>query len=191
MWLTAQEKVSALLTERGGRLVDNVVLVDQGPAWATFITTPRWLLTGRKNGFWGVFPPAGVSEADIAAAARFGRALVDAGHLIQSGPTTPLLSGLKAVKVKSGYIASERIAHRSFQVWGRLLRALGGPGQPLRRVALLVYVVFLITLILTVVPLGVIMRALLRPLFKNRMDRETARLEQPSGSGTERLRQYA
>ncbi len=191
MWLTAQEKVRALLTERGGRLVDNVVLVDQGPAWATFVTTPRWLLTGRKNGFWGVFPPAGVSDADIAAAARFGRALVDAGHLIQSGPTTPLLSGLGAVKVKSGYIASERIAHRSFQVWGRLLRALGGPGQPLRRVALLVYVVFLITLILTVVPLGVVMRALLRPLFKNRMDRETARLERPSGSGTERLRQFA
>src|SRR3989338_115230 len=36
MWLTAQEKVKALLVERGARLIDNVVLVDPGPAWATF-----------------------------------------------------------------------------------------------------------------------------------------------------------
>ena len=191
MWLTAQEKVIALLAERRARLIDNVVLVDQGPAWATFVTTPRWLLTGRKNGFWGIFPPAGVSDADIAKAARFGHALVDSRHLIQLRLSTPLLSGLGAVKVNPGYIASERIAHRSFQVWGRLLRAIGGPGNLARRVALLVYLVFLITLILTVVPLGMALRALLRPIFKQRMNREVLRLEQPSGSGNERLRRYA
>lgn len=190
MWLTAQEKAKALLAERGARLIDNVVLVDQGPAWATFVTTPRWLLTGDKSGFWGIFPPAGVSDADIAGAARFGRALVDSRHLIQSGLNTPLLSGLGAVKVNPGYIAGERIAHRSFQVWGRLLRAIGGPGHPARRAVLLVYLVFLITLILTVVPLGVALRALLRPVFKQRMDREVLQLERPSGSGAERLRQY-
>jgi hypothetical protein len=186
MWITAQETVKRLLAERGGRLIDNVVLIDQGPPWATFLTTPRWMLTGRKDGFWGVFPPAGVSEADIAAAARFGHALADARHLLESGLDTPLLSGLGAVRVNPGYIASERLAHRSFRIWGRLLRAVGGPGHPVRRAVLPVYVVFLITLILTVVPLGIALRALTRPLAKRRMAREVARLEWPSGSGTER-----
>ncbi len=190
MWLTAYESVQKLIAQRGARLIDNVVLVDQGPAWATFVTTPRWLLTGRNNAFGGIFPPAGVSDAAIVAAVRFGRALLGSRHLIQSGANTPLLSGLGAVKVNSGYIASERIAHRSFRVWGRLLRALGGPGQRVRRVALLLYVTFLITLILTVVPLAVIVRALLRPLLRQRLDREMARLELPSGSGTERMHQY-
>lgn len=190
MWLTAQETVKTLLTERGARLIDNVALVDQGPAWTTFITTPRWLLTGRSNAFWGVFPPAGVSPADIAAAERFGHAIVEQRHLIQSvsALNKPLLTGLGAVRVNPGYIASERLAHRSFRIWGKLLRTIGKPGNPARRAALLAYIVFLVTLILTVVPLGIVIRALLRRLLRERMHKEVTRLELPSGSGTERIR---
>lgn len=191
MWLSAQDKVKALLAERGARLLDNVVLVDQGPPWATFVTTPRWLLTGRKDGFWGIFPPAGVSEADIAAAARFGRALVDALPLLKSYSGGPLLAGLGAVKVNPRYIAGERIAHRSFLLWGRLLRAIGPPGHRGRRAVLVVYVVFLVTMILTVVPFAMAVRMLLRPLLREKLDAEVARLERPSGSGAERMTQYS
>ena len=190
MWLSAQEKMKGLLRDLGARLVDNVVLVDQGPPWATFITTPRWVLTGKKNGFWGIFPPAGVSAAEIAAAARFGRALADALPLLQSAQG-PLLSGLGAVKVIPGYITGEKIAHRSFRLWGKLLRAIGKPGNPLRRLVLVVYIVFLVAMILTVMPLSIIMRALLRPLLRKRLEAEVARLEAPSGSSTERLAQYS
>lgn len=189
MWLSAQEKVKELLAARGARLIDNVVLVDQGPPWATFVTTPRWLLTGKKDGFWGIFPPAGVSAADIAAAERFGRALADALPRVKSA-SGPLLAGLGAVKVNPGYIAGERIARRSFLVWGRLLRAIGPVGHPVRQLVLVVYAVFLITMILTVMPVSIIVRALLRPFLRRRLDAEVARLEAPSGSSTERLAQY-
>lgn len=189
MWLTAHEKVTRLLAGQGATLIDNVVLVDQGPPWATFVTTPRWLLTGKKAGFW-FFPPAGISDADLQAAGRFGRALADGLHLLQSRPGTPLLGGLRAVRVNPGYIAAERIGHRSFLVWGKLLRAIGRPGRPLRRAGLLVYCAFLVTMILTVVPVGILARALLRPLFARRMDADIARLERPSGSGTERMAAY-
>jgi hypothetical protein len=191
MWLMAQEAVKTLLAERGARLIDHVALIDQGPGWATFITTPRWLLTGRRDAFGGIFPPAGVSDAEISGASRFGRALVEQRHLIQSNLDKPLLTGLGAVKVNPGYIASERIGHRSFRIWGRLLRAIGKPGSPVRRTVLIVYIVFLIALILTVVPLGIVIRALLRPLMRERMEKEVARLELPSGSGTERIGQQA
>lgn len=191
MWLSAQERVKALLAQAGGRLIDNVVLVDQGPPWATFITTPRWLLTGKKDGFWGVFPPAGVSAADIVEAGRFGRALADSLHLLKSKASASLLHGLGAVKVNPSYIAGERIAHRSFLIWGRLLRAIGPPGHFVRRAVLLVYLVFLVTMILTVVPLSIAIRALLQPLLRRRLGAEVARLEQPSGSSIERRRQYS
>jgi hypothetical protein len=190
MWLSAQEEVKKMLAERGARHIDNVVLVDQGPPWATFVTTPRWLLSGRKGGFWKIFPPAGISNSDIRGAARFGRALAAAGHLIQSGAGGSLLSGLGAVRVNPRYIASERLARRSFRLWGGLLRAIGSPGAPLRRAVLLVYLVFLIGMILTVLPLGILVRALLRPLLKRRMDAEVTRLELPSGSGTERVTRF-
>ncbi len=191
MWLSAQEKMRAMLDSAGARLIDNVVLVDQGPPWATFVTTPRWLLTGKKAGFWGIFPPAGISDADIEGAQRFGRAIADSLHLLQSRPGSSLLSGLGAVKVNPGYIAGEKIAHRSFVLWGRLLRALGRPGSVSRRAVLLVYVVFLVGMILTVVPLGVLIRALLRPFMRRHMDAQVAQLEQPSGSSTERIAQYS
>ncbi len=191
MWLTAQEKVKMLLSAAGARLIDNAVLVDQGPPWATFVTTPRWLLTGKKDGFWGIFPPAGVSEADIAGAARFGRAIADSLHLLQSGTVPSLLAGLGAVHVNPGYIVGERIAHRSFLVWGRLLRRIAPPGSGSRKAVLLLYVMFLVTMILTVVPLGIIVRAVLRPLLRKRMDAEVVQLELPSGSATDRLGRYA
>ncbi len=191
MWLSAQEKMQALFAERGARLIDNVVLVDQGPPWATFVTTPRWLLTGKQGGFWGVFPPAGVSADAIAGTARFGRALVDGLDKLRAGSDGSLLHGLRAVKVNPGYIAGEKIAQRSFRLWGRLLRALGPPGHPLRRAALLLYAMFLVTMILMVLPISMLVRALLRPLLRGRLDTEVARLEQPSGSSNERMARYA
>jgi hypothetical protein len=190
MWLSAQETVKGLLAARGARLIDNVVLTDPGPPWSTFVTTPRWMLTGKKDRFLGILPAPGIAEQDIAAAARFGRALIEARHLIQSGAAGPLLSGLGAVRVNPAYIASERIAHRSFRIWGGWLRALGRPGAVLRRLVLLVYILFLVTMILTVLPIGVIVRAILRPLTRERIAREVARLEAPSGSGRERLGQF-
>jgi hypothetical protein len=41
------------------------------------------------------------------------------------------------------------------------------------------------------VPLGVLIRAALRPLMRRRMDAEVARLELPSGSSTERVMKYS
>ena len=186
MWLSAQEKVKKLLAGLGARHVDNVVLTDQGPPWATFITTPRWVLTGKKGGFWGIFPPAGVSATDIANAGRFGRALVNSLSLLKS-TNGPLLAGLGAAKVNPGLVAGEKIAHRSFMLWGRLLRAIGPQGNPLRRVVLVAYILFLVSMILTVLPVSMLVRALLRHVLRERLDAEVARLEGPSGSSTERL----
>src|SRR5258707_14900823 len=81
MWLLAQESVKRLIQEAGARLLDNVVFTDQGGTLATFVTTPRWLLTGRPNSFWGL-PAAGVAEEEIASAGRFGLALL---HALRAG----------------------------------------------------------------------------------------------------------
>lgn len=191
MWLTAQEKIKKLLDAAGARLIDNVVLVDQGHPLATFVTTPRWLWTGKKNGFWGIFPPAGVSEADIAGASRFGKAILDALKRTDKPLQAPLLKGLGAVKVNPGYVASERIAHRSFYVWGKLLRAIGAPDSTLRKMMLAVYAVFLVMMLITVVPIGLVIRMIVRLALKKRLDAEVRRLEEPSGSGTERIEEYA
>jgi len=191
MWLTAQEKMKALIASNGGHLIDNIALVDRGAPWTTFVTTPRWLLTGKKNGFWGIFPPAGVSREDIDGAARFGRALADGLSTLEGRPPyRSLLKGLGAVRVNPALIMGEKLAQRSFYLWGKLLRAIGRPGSLLRRMMLVVYIVFLVAMILTVVPLGAVVRAMVRPFLRRKLDAEVARLEGPSGSSTERVAFY-
>lgn len=190
MWLMAQEKVKALIKEAGGRLLDNVALVDKGNSLLTFITTPRWLLTGNKGSEAGLLPRAGIPQSEIDAAARFGHALVDGLARDKERGDEPLLQGLKAVDVDVRLIPSEKIGTRSFRIWGKLLRKVGGPGSAARKPVLFIYVVFLITLIISVVPLTMLLRTLLRPLMRKRLLEQKAYFELPSGSETTRMTSY-
>jgi hypothetical protein len=182
MWLMAQEVMKGHLQRLGARLVDNIVLTDHVHSAFTFISTPLWMLTGRRGPFLGgLVPPAGIPAAEIAAASRFGTAIAAQLPQRTAGDTSPMLQGLGAVAVNERLIASETIARRSFRIWGGLLRALGGPSSPLRRLVLVVYVIFLVTLILTVVPVSAVIKRLIAPLTRERVARQRAYFAAPSG----------
>ena len=186
MWLMAQEDVKTLLSAAGARHSDHIALVDQGSAFATFITTPRWMWTGRRDRFLGL-PPAGVSRHDIGACRRFGLAVRAALARDEERGGAPLLQGLRACTVDARLIASERVGKRSFRIWSRVLRATGRPGAVPRRILLAAYLVFLLGLILTVVPLSILVKALLRPLVRTRLEAAKLEFEKPSGAGDFRL----
>jgi len=188
MWLLAQEKAKQMLADCGARLIDNVVLVDPSPTLVTLVTTPYWLLTGRKRLL--NFPEAGISEADIAATQRFGFALRDGLRENAQRGQGPMLHGLSACVANPKLYLSERAGTRSFFLWGKLLRAAGAPQSMLRKPLLMVYVVFLIALILSVVPVSLILQAILRPLLSRRLATLKMQFEMPSGSGQERMGNY-
>ncbi|MDM0074470.1 dialkylresorcinol condensing enzyme [Variovorax sp. J2P1-59] len=189
MWLKAHEKLTSMLDSVGARLLDNVVLTDPGPTFATFITTPTWLLFGRKRGFWGM-PDAGLDPAQIAGARRFGRALRDGLHSDAERGTQPLLAGLGAVVAEPRLYFGEKVGTRSFFLWGKLIMAVGRPGSAQRKPLLVTYVLFLATLIVTVLPISLGLQALLRPLFRGRLTKIKARFELPSGSANDRRHRY-
>lgn len=189
MWMLAQDKMKILLAACGARLLDNVALVDPSPTMATLLTTPLWLLSGKRDFLPGL-PAAGVDAASIKAASRFGFALLDALHNDQERGTTPLLTGLKAADSDPNLLFSEMAGTRSFYLWGKLLRAVGEPGQLRRRPFLILYVTFLITLILTVVPLSLLMQVILRPFLRRRLAVLKQKYDAPSGSGIERMSVY-
>ena len=195
MWLCAHQKMQSLLTAAGARLIDNVVLADLSPTWATFITTPWWLLTGDKAGLTGLsgllrLPAAGLSEAQIRAAGRFGLALRSGLLQGREQEPAPLLAGLGAVCVEPRLYISERVGTRSFYLWGKLLLAAGRPGSWQRLPLLALYAVFLVLMILTVVPASLALQALLRPLMRGWLARIKAHFELPSGSSTERMHSH-
>lgn len=189
MWLMAHEKMKMMLAGIGARLIDNVVLADRGNVFATLITTPRWLLTGKQTGFLGL-PPAGISDYEILQARRFGISLRAALAADAETGTAPLLSGLKAVEADPKLYLSEMAGTRSFYLWGKLLRAAGKPGAWIRKPLLFCYVVFLVALIVTVVPVSLATQTMIRPLLRGRLSRMKKDFERPSGSGTERMSKY-
>ena len=189
MWLMAQEKMKGLLADVGARLLDNVVLTDTAPTMATLVTTPRWVLTGRRDVFFGL-PPAGVNPTEIARCERFGWALGDALRDGRERGKEALLSGLQAVAVDPRLLFSEKAGTRSFFVWGKLFRAIGRAGSPQRQPLVLIYIVFMLALVLTVVPLSLFVQTLVRPLLASFLAERKAAFELPSGSGSERLPLY-
>lgn len=190
MWMCAHDIVSDLLSAAGARHCDNVVVSDPGPALATFITTPRWMLTGRRDRFLGL-PPAGISDADIEGASRFGRAIAAAFEAGRVDGEQPLLTGLRAVTVDDRLLASERIGRRSFMIWSRLVRLFGEPGAFARRPVLLVYSLFLVAMIVTLVPASLLIRRAIRPLRRRHGAAVRLHYTAPSGSGSERMHRFA
>src|SRR5690625_7956601 len=76
MWLQAKEKVRTHLTRLGARLVGNAALVDECGTMASFLSTPLWMLTGKRGPFPLGLPRSGVSDQDIADANRSRAALI-------------------------------------------------------------------------------------------------------------------
>ena len=180
MWLNAQETVKRLIQDAGGELRDNVVFTDSAPTMATLITTPLWLLTGKREGFFGL-PPAGIAEADIAAAERFGHTLVQALRAGRERNRAPMLAGMGAARVDPRLIFSERAGKRAFGIWSRIIRLGGKPGSLARLPLVVLFCVYLVAMILAVVPASLLVQRLLRPLLARRLESQKTYFEAPSG----------
>jgi hypothetical protein len=103
----------------------------------------------------------------------------------------PMLDGLHAVQADPRLISMERAGHRSFLVWGRLLRALGAPGSRPRTGVVVLFAIYLSLIILIAMPIVLAIRTLLKPLFVGRMAVDKAYFEAPSGSTDHRMRSLA
>ena len=181
MWLMAQEQVKLLLDQAGAKLVGNIALVDEAGTAGSFFATPAWVMSGNKGPhLFGLIPRAGVKPEQIVAAKRFGERIADV--LTENRPVDPqLLHGLGAVRVNEKLIASERTARRSFLIWGKLFRSLGPTGAAARKPLILLYFVFLFTLIVTFLPLSILIKRLIAPFAKARVASQKAYFAYPSG----------
>ena len=178
MWLQAQEKMKKLLRDCKANLIGNVVKVDQSNDWASFITTPLWMLTGKKK--VGNLPSAGIAESEIQDVQRFGEKLLQTFNENRPLDRT-IFHNMQAVKIDEKLMMSEKVGSRSFHLWGKLLIKCGQISPSFRKFVLYFYVVFLVAMILTVVPISAVIKRLLKPLIQNKLDEQKKYYAQPSG----------
>lgn len=179
MWLNAQETVKRFLQQHGARLVGNIVKIDACGSAASFITTPAWLLTGKKEiSEW--LPAAGIAPEELQDGKRFGAKLAQIlGDDLPLDET--LFQNMGAVRIDENLIFGEQAARRSFHIWGKLLMAAGRKSAALRKVLVYVYVLFLILMILTIVPLGALVRKILKIKMRDKLEAKKAYYAAPSG----------
>jgi hypothetical protein len=182
MWLKAQEIVKQSLASVGARHVGHIALTDEAGTVGSFLATPLWMLTGKPGPrLGGLIPKAGVAPERVAASRRFGERM--ATVLIQGSPLDEsLLRGLDAVWVNTALISTENAIRRGFRVWGGLLRALGPQGNWRRKIALVVYVCWLVLAIVLLLPLGYLLRKILGPLRRRKLAEMAAYYSAPTGS---------
>ncbi|MGB0496312.1 MAG: dialkylresorcinol condensing enzyme, partial [Kangiellaceae bacterium] len=145
-----------------------------------FLATPLWMFTGRKKAYsWT--PKAGVSEDDIKNASRFGDAIVERLNSNSETISEPILKNMGAVTVNEKFIASERVGQHSFKIWSRIISSLGPMYSTRRSLGLIVYITFLLTLILTVVPLFAIVKRIISPFTRKKILQQRAYFAEPSG----------
>jgi flavodoxin len=180
MWVLAQEKIKDMLKDVGARLIDHVALTDQGGEVKSLVTLPRFLLTGKKNAF-AFFPPAGIKQEEIDAASRFGKRLNEALKKDKEKEQEAMLTNLGAVSVNGKLIATEKIANRSFRIWSKLIKLAGKKYSFGRKVVITIYVIFLLLLIFTVIPINILARKILSVFQKEKIKAMEEYYELPSG----------
>jgi len=180
MWVLAQEKMKDMLKKLDARLLDNVALTDQSGAVLSLITLPTYMLTGKKK-YFSFLPSAGIKQEDINDCKKFGIRLNEALKVDKEKGRDALLKNLGAAVVNSKLIATEKIATRSFLVWSKLIKLSGKKYSFGRKVTISIYVIFLIIMILTVIPLNIIVRRILNLFQKKKLRAMEEYYELPSG----------
>ena len=182
MWHSASETMKKIIYQLGGIHIDNVVVTHQGPPLATFITTPRLLLTGKKDKFLGTLPPGGVRDEEIEALSRFGWQIANNLQGLDDSSHQSLLKNLCAVTVNPRYIIPEIIGRTVYGAWAKLARFFGKSGSLSRRPIIYLFAVLLILAIPIVLLISLLLRVLLYPLINPKIKSYVEVLKSPSGA---------
>jgi hypothetical protein len=156
MWIKAYERVSAMISQAGGRHVGNIVMEDPAGNLTSVITIVRWMMKGEKESFRWMgknFPAAGVPGQDILRGSKFGEILKP--HLAKEDYTglQQSLVAAGAVKVHPVLFKIESTGKRIFGIWSKLILKKGSYGEPAREGRLKAFQYYLFAVIYLVSPI--------------------------------------
>lgn len=163
MWLNSQESVKKLIADAGGRLVGNIPLMDRVSNLVSAVTILHWMLTGRKDRKWGIFPKPGVSDEDILSASRFGGIVKGAYDRKAYGTLQKDILATGLIEIPTDILFIEGRAKKLFRIWADLIKTKGTtPAKRKRLVGFFKY--YLLVALFMVAPVVVgIYRLLIAP----------------------------
>lgn len=173
MWLNAQESVKRFIQQSGGKLVANIPLVDKHPNLLSAVSIVHWMMTGKKERKWGVFPLPGVSDADIKNASKCGELILKS---INDGSLTTVQDQLVAdgwINIPTTILFIEQRAKKLFRLWAQLIKRKESSGN--RSLWLKVFRVYLVVALYMVAPILLTVYSIFfRPFTQRSINRKKA-----------------
>jgi hypothetical protein len=168
MWLNAQEKVKAKLKDAGAKLSGNVVLFNRNNNYISAVTIFYWMLTGKTDKKWGVFPKPKISDADIEKATGYGTVALKA---LQKNDFTDLQENLikaEALEVKWDLMFIETRAGKLFSIWANIIIK-----RKNRAFWLVLFKYYLLIALFGVAPIVVLINGIFfKPFLGNRINKK-------------------
>lgn len=168
MWLKAQERVKEALKQNGARLVGNIALVDRNSNLVSAVTILYWMLTGKKDSMWGIFPKPGIADAAIANMHVFGTTVLQ--HLLADNwpALQPALVQQQAVEVKPNLMFIEPRATKLFSIWANIIIK-----KKNRRAWLVLFKYYLLIALFIIAPIVLIINIVLfRPFLSKSINKK-------------------
>ena len=125
MWLNSQESVKAYIKNAGGKLVANIPLIDRVQNHISAVTILHWMLTGRKDRKWGIFPKPGVSDRDIAEVREEGQKVFEAFKVEDYRDLQVRIMSGNKFSVPTDILFIEGKAKRLFRIWAGIIKKRG------------------------------------------------------------------
>lgn len=168
MWIMAQEKVKKLLKTCEAKLVGNIALVDTHINHISVITIVHWMMKGKKNRLWGIFPKPGVSDKNILEASKFAAPIAKALKADHYSSLQDNLLKIGAVRIKPFLVLADKRANILFSKWANLIAKKGHPGEDSRKIWLVLFNYYLLFAIWVIAPLVFIVFLLTYiPMYRN------------------------
>lgn len=155
MWIMAQERVKAMITGAGGRMVGNIVMDDPAGNLTSVITIVRWMMKGEKSPFrWmGInFLAAGVPEEEIRRGGDYGEAIKKASDANNFESLQNELVRLGGVNVDPVLYNIEKRGKMMFGIWSKMILKKGAYNDPAREGRLKGFKYYLFTVIYLISP---------------------------------------
>ncbi len=164
MWINSQENIKKYLFDAGAQLVANIPLIDKNPNLLSVVSILHWMLNGKKEKKYGVFPKPGVSDEDIESSHVFGEVVsqrLESGNF--SGLQDEILS-LSKIDIAPNILFIELRAKKIFNVWAKTIKKKGvNPAK--RKTWLRAFKYYLLTALFLVSPIVLlIFNIIIRPL---------------------------
>jgi hypothetical protein len=172
MWVGAQEDIKKMILEAGGLLKGNIVLRDKHHNLPSVITIIYWMMTGRKDRLWGIFPKPGVSDEDIEESERFGLPVLQALNTNSFDNLQADLLAAHAIEIIPSVVSIEKKGKRIFKIWSGLILKKGSARSKARIDRLKLFKWYLLFVIFAVSPIATIVFYLTYPFFFFKINRD-------------------